>query len=283
MLRTDLTTLERRCGGVSGILARGGIEGKFTVYMSVNPKFCYIDCMKMTLAFVIVVVSICSGVVAQTMRPFFDGRLSLQPTQPSNTERISLQKTVRLAAREAWSDAEYCNDEFSVTDTASGTFTRPRANQRLFLYQFCTTGHNFANNGLAVFESGRLVMHVIYKGSWDNALGALADINQNGLNEILISTGGTSMGQTWGVTTLLELSNGFVKKLGTFDVYEDSCGTVGGQGVMKAIRLSVVASPRPSFFQQTFSGSCASGKMGQASRIFSVEPRVNGIVYQRVF
>jgi hypothetical protein len=235
--------------------------------------------------FAIIVFVLLASALGEGMRPFFDGRLNLEPTQPSRSEQWQLEKLVRPAAKKHWVGDSFCDDDFRVIDTASGAFTRPNSRQRLFLYRLCITGHNFARNGLAVFEAGKLIAHVVYEGAWDYAVGVLPDIKRNGLNEIIVATGGTNAGETWSLVTLLELPGGAARPIGMFDVYDDTCGTgsTGTDERVQATRLWVTPGAIPTFFRQSFDGACGSKGFGKGSKITSVAPRKNGVSYERIF
>jgi hypothetical protein len=113
------------------------------------------------------------------------------------------------------------------------------------------TGHNFANNGIAIIEGGSMVAHIVYDGGEDYSIGALPDINGNGLSEIILGDGSTNQGYTVSVAVLIEASPGAVKKWGIADVYEDNCGTMD-ECQMTAYKISVKPGPTPIFYREAY-------------------------------
>ncbi len=177
----------------------------------------------------------------------YDARLSPKPTKLFPAD-VAL---ARRAARAAWSNQQNCDSGFEALDIAQGSFTKAQMSQRAILYRHCTTGHNFASDGIAIVEGDKLVTQVAYEGAWDYAIGALPDINKNGLSEIIVATGGTNQGITWGVISIIELSSDGVKKLGQFETYEDNCGALSKKE-STAHKLYVEAGDYPIFYRETF-------------------------------
>ena len=189
---------------------------------------------------------------AQVLRPVYDGRAEAQSPAPSEAEAQLVRRSALPKARQFWHDDRACQPEFQVLGAAGGSFTRPQAAQRAVLYRFCATGHNFANNGIAVLEGGSVVAHVAYSGGEDHAIKAVPDIDGNGLSEIVLSNGATNQGYTVSVAILIELSPSGVKKLGVADAYEDDCG-VAERCRMTAYKISVRPGPSPVFYREAFS------------------------------
>jgi hypothetical protein len=191
---------------------------------------------------------------AQEPRPIFDGRLNLKPTALTAAEQTLLRDRILPAARQAWKTRKECDagTTGAALDVASGSFTRPKSDQRAILYTYCTVGHNMALNGIAVIEKGVVAAHAIYEGGNDHAIGALPDINGNGLSEILVVSGGTNQGVTWEVISILELGGAVVSRLGQTEAYSDDCGVNEESCTKKANRLSVRAGSLPAFFREVF-------------------------------
>jgi hypothetical protein len=150
-----------------------------------------------------------------------------------------------------WRASGGCNEGFEVIDVATGSFTKAKTEQRAVLYRFCVTGHNFANNGIAIIEGGSMVAHIVYEGGEDYSIGALPDINGNGLSEIILGDGSTNQGYTTMVAILIEASPAGVKKWGIADVYEDNCGTME-RCEMTAYKISVKPGPAPIFYREAY-------------------------------
>lgn len=188
---------------------------------------------------------------AQNLSVVYDGRADAKGSKPSNAEAQLTREQALPAARQFWGNSNACMEGFEIIDAASGSFTRAGANQRAILYRFCVTGHNFANNGIVIIEEGKIVSHLLYEGGEDNSIGALADVNNNGLSEIILGNGSTNQGYTVSVITVIEISPTGVKKFGIADVYEDDCGA-REKCRMMAYKISARPGPTPAFFREPY-------------------------------
>ena len=170
------------------------------------------------------VLTLCTLACAQDPKPIFDGRLNLKPTALSAAGQSLPRERILLAARKAWQSRRECDPRTAAAavDVAPGSFTRPKSEQRAILYSYCTVGHNLALNGIGVVENGLLVAHAIYEGGHDRALGALPDIDGNGLSEIVVASGGTNRGVTWDAISILELGGATVAAIGQTYFREDA-------------------------------------------------------------
>jgi hypothetical protein len=241
--------------------------------------------MRCLLAITFLLAYAAAASAQQGLRPIHDARSSPRATRVSKADQVLLKKEALPAARRVWRDnAAACEGEFRITEAATGSFTRPAASQRAILYQYCETGHNFALNGIAVTEGGRVVHHVVYEGAWDNSIAALPDINGNGLSELLISTGGTSQGITWGGVSIIELSANEVKEFGQTGTYEDNCGMVERGGKSTAYRLLVRPGATPLFYKEAFvsRGCNNSNKWTKLGTVKRVSMEEDGITYRIV-
>ena len=203
----------------------------------------------------LLLLALCGGAAsprAQVLRPVYDGRAEAQSSAPSEAEAQLVRRHALPAAQRLWQGDRSCQPEFQIVGAAGGSFTRPKAAQRAVLYRFCATGHNFANNGIAVLEGGGVVAHVAYSGGEDHGIRAAPDIDGNGLSEIVLSNGSTNQGYTVSVAVLIELSPSGVKKFGVADAYEDDCG-VAERCRMTAYKISVRPGPSPVFYREAFS------------------------------
>jgi hypothetical protein len=187
--------------------------------------------------------------------PLYDGRLSPKPASASAAETALLTRELLPAARQAFPGAcDGKEGKIAVVDVASGAFTRAGARQKAFLYRYCDKGHNFADNGIAVLEDGRVVAHVVYSAGWDNAIGVLPDVNGNGFSEILIANGMTNQGQTVAGIDLLELTARDVHPLGRVGTYSDDCSGAQGKKA-SASELYAEKGSKPAFYLQGFTST----------------------------
>lgn len=211
------------------------------------------------MLFIVIAIWSWLAVFANTtdeLKAIYDGKLLLKPTSLSGSEELLMKSKILPAARKFWDNQEddlTCGEdsESVFLDIAKGSFTRPGANQKAILYRYCDTGHNFALNGIVVIEDSLIIFHIAYSGGWDSSIGALPDINGNGLSEIVVSSGGSNMGKTWKVITVIELSKGSIKKFGQTQVYWDNCGEKEN-GTAEAYKLFVRKGQTPSFYRETF-------------------------------
>jgi len=232
---------------------------------------------------VLFLVGSAAPVAGQDPRPLYDARLSPSSVKLSTAEKTLLDREVRPAARQAWKGTEGCADEFSVMDAAAGSFTRAKAQQKAFLYRFCTTGHGFGGSGLAVVEAGKVVAHLAYDGASDFALGGLRDLDGDGRSEILIAGGGTYQGSTVTSVTVIGLTANGVKKFGRFDVYEDDCGGEKDPHAVTASRISAQPGPHPEFFRETFKKSDCNGSAWSAvSKREAVSPAKDETAFRSI-
>lgn len=222
-----------------------------------------------------------ASALAEGAKPIFDGRLTLKPAKPSSSEETLMKDTVVPAARKAWHERErdaLCETGFkpSTLDIAPGAFTKPKADQKAILYNYCTFGDNMALNGIAVIENGRVVAHVVYEGGNDHAIGALPDIDGDGLSEILIATGGTNQGITWGTISVIELAGSEITRFGRTGTLSDDSGINEKNPKIQANRISVKAGKTPAFFREIFvdNGSGTFRKSGSIAPISLEEDKV---------
>ena len=86
----------------------------------------------------------------------------------------------------------------------------------------------------------------------EHALGAFPDIDGSGLSEILIATGGTNQGITWGTISILKLSGSQITKFGQTGTLSDDCGTNEKSCKMTANRIFVKVGSAPAFYREVF-------------------------------
>lgn len=195
----------------------------------------------------------------------------------SAAESALVEREILPAASQHWTGVAGCDpsgangfrligtlpSEGGAAFVAEGSFTRPRANQKAVLYTYCMVGHNFANNGLVIFEADQVAAHVVYEGGWDESLQALPNIDDDGQSEILIVTGGTRMGESFQRIAIIGLSEKGVRTFGQTESYSGDCesGSVGFQtktfkGQETTYKLFVKKGSAPAFYRETFVGDC---------------------------
>jgi hypothetical protein len=61
-----------------------------------------------------------------------------------------------------------------------------------------------------------------------------------------------NMGETWGVVSIIELSEKNVRKFGMTRTYRDNCGVDENEGEATAYRISARLAPAPVFYREAF-------------------------------
>ena len=222
--------------------------------------------------------------------PVYDGRS--MSTAPDRLVRVDsreqiFKKEIVSAAKRAWRGKDANCDpggekEARIVGIATGSFTRPGSNQEAILYQFCSTAHNFALDGIAIAEADQVIAHFIYEGAWDAAIEALPDVNRNGLSEMVIDTRGTNMGEISAGISIIEVSGQAIRKLGQSETLSDSCGADSPSG-SEAHALYAKPGRTPVFYRTAFAKSCkrnAKWRKSENLRVASLEE--NSINYQRI-
>lgn len=165
----------------------------------------------------------------------------------SATEENLIKKSVLPKARRLWSKNDACAEDFSIAGTAKGAFTKPNAKQTLIFYEFCQTGNGFGNNGLVLFENGKIIASYVSEGGWSLDLKSLPDINKNGLNEFAVYySGGIHQGEGGTGVDLMEFSGAAIKGLGWFQA--DSFNEEDSY----SYKVSVKPGKTPSFYREKY-------------------------------
>lgn len=221
--------------------------------------------------------------------PVFDGRDDSESVPPAVGEYDMIKKEVRKnesVIREA-TEITCEEDDFSSLDIsgmASGSFTKPNAQQKAYLYELCRSGRAFGIGGIVVVENSQVIAHYVYgENGLDADIAALPDINQNGFSEIMLIGGGTGQGYTHGAVEIIELTPGGVNSFGIADTYEDNFGTEDAKKSATAYKISALSGKPPVFFREAYTRKSYEGKWIPAgkSRKFSLrrdyEPKFHKI------
>lgn len=199
--------------------------------------------------------------------PIFDGRDAIESVPPTPAESEIVKKEVRKneSAVRAAIGTTCDEDELSsldITGIASGSFTKPNARQKAYLYELCRSGRAFGIGGIVVVENSQVVAHYVYgENGLDSDIAALPDINQNGFSEIMMIGGGSGQGYSMGAVEIIELAPGGVNTLGIADTYEDDFGTAAsGKKSARAFSVSVLPGKSPVFFREGYARSSEQGK-----------------------
>ena len=145
------------------------------------------------------------------------------PTVAETPSAISVANK-SLIDRDVWPvmrkkyEGEVCTPEFDYSDAIQGSFTKPKANQRLIFFQVCQTGNGYGIAGLALVEDGKVVgLYGADEAGWVAGARTLPDINQNGVDEFaLYWSGGMHQGAGGTGVDVWEFSGNAVRGLGWF-------------------------------------------------------------------
>lgn len=213
----------------------------------------------------------------------FDGRNGeVKNTKPSDAETALVEKDVRVKSKEEFLKnqlGEFAanvnwTEEFSVSGTAEGAFTKPNSKQKAILYRFSYT------NGLIVTENGNIVAH--FSGgpgdyAFYTAIKSLPDVNQNGLSEIVLFRNVEDTEEI--IPYLFESKDNTIKFLGEGKYFGSSYiagdDTDSEKAAQSAYRLTVEPSKTPAFLQETYerTGSKGNWKLTKKAEKFSWENR----------
>ena len=157
--------------------------------------------------------------------------------------------------RDRWSDDSSCDGgNLNVIGAVDGSFTKKGAAQQAIVYEMCQTGNGLANDGIAIFENGKIVAHFVAEGGWNVDVARLADIDKNGFDEIAIETsGGMHQGYTGSSTNVIEVSPASVKSLGTFLVNSNQCERQKPDTFCdRSYKITVKPGTKPTFSSQKY-------------------------------
>ena len=154
----------------------------------------------------------------------------------------------------------------SISDVATGSFTAAGQAQTVYVISVneCTASHadNFGTKRVAIFSGQQLVAD--FDVDFHNGIALKTDLNSDGINELLMTTGDMSQGTLTETATLMSFQNGrlnVVKDFGT--VVEDSCASGFPASASKASVISisdVVPGQMPKIIQDNYQASCANTK-----------------------
>ena len=215
------------------------------------------------------------------VRPLFDGRADLRPAAPTAAEAALVRRLALPTARAHWRAREPGVEEaFEVLDATRGAFTAAGANQRAVLYRYARVPRCCIKQGVAVLDGDRVVAHVAFE-SETYAVGRAADLDGNGVDELLLAGGGSGQGTTMGSLAVLDLSGGRARSVAWLDTSDDDCAAGNPTG-MHAARILVRRGPTPQFFREPFASPCGPARWRPAGGRAPVEAQPQADLYARL-
>lgn len=186
----------------------------------------------------------------------FDGRPAVEESSTTTAaEEKFIEKEVRRKETiiKAKAGVECDEETFGVSGAASGSFTKAKAAQKIFLYELCRSGRSFGIGGIVVVENEKVVAHRIFgENGLRSDIKALPDINKNGLSEIVLGGYGTGQGYTEGAVEIIELTAAGVKSFGFADIYEDDFGANENDPSATAYKITAQTGKIPVFFREAY-------------------------------
>jgi hypothetical protein len=203
--------------------------------------------------------------------PIFDARLQLKPGAATQIEASTITREALPKARAFWkkqgADCTTNNGEgeryFKVQDVTTGAFTRKGTRQRAVLYLYCLASPvdpAQTYSGVAILEAGRLVQNIPIQGN-HYAIGALPDLNGDGLLEIITVSGFSMQG---GISeshiAVFDLPRGGTRDLLDLKTDDSNCGSMGEEPNPyhnKAVKVYAQRGKRIRFFAEVFNDTNA--------------------------
>lgn len=154
----------------------------------------------------------------------------------------------------------------SIVDSATGSFTAAGQSQTLYVVAVneCNASHadNYGTKRVAVFAGQQLIADV--DADFNTSIVRKTDLNSDGIDELLMTTGDMAQGTLTELATLVSLQNGRFRKLHDFGtVVEDSCAAAMPSSSSNAAALyisDVVPGTMPKLTMDTYTASCRKGR-----------------------
>ena len=154
----------------------------------------------------------------------------------------------------------------SISDVATGSFTAAGQAQTVYVISVseCTASHadNFGTKRVAIFSGQQLIAD--FDNDFGNGIVLMTDLNSDGINELLMTTGDMSQGTLTETAALVSFQNArrnVIKDFGT--VVEDSCASGFPSSSSKAAVISisnVIPGEMPKLIQDNYEASCRGTK-----------------------
>ena len=218
----------------------------------------------------------------QVLVDFRQDRIITPPKLTPATQKFVLSKVFRRYL----TDENKCNPNFArngvddylraarnagqivpaIVDSVTGSFTASGQTQTLYVISVseCNASHadNFGTKRVAIFNGQQLVADVDV--DFRNSIAKKLDLNLDGLDELLMTSGDMAQGTLIEMASLLSFENGRVKVLEDFGtVTEDSCasGFPGSSAKGSVIWFAPVPFGQvPKLRQDNYESSCRTTK-----------------------
>lgn len=181
----------------------------------------------------------------------FDGRKELDYRDYSKEETQIVQTEFdykKAEIKEKFGD-KYCSEpedeKVGLNGVVEGSFTKPNAKQKAFLYTLCSSGSShFGVGGILIFENGKAVSHYVYgENGLDQGMIALSDINKDGMDELVLLDFQVHQGYGGGAISIVSFPNGEFNFIGTATTFSDDSGAKENEKDTKAEAYDIFVQP----------------------------------------
>ena len=215
----------------------------------------------------------------------FDFRVEEEST-PAKIAPATQRMVLTKVFRKYLTDANRCSSQFSagdaedylgaarkagqmvpsISDVKTGSFTAPGQSQTLYVIDVseCNASHadNFGTKRVAIFSGQQLVADV--DADFARTIVHKTDLNSDGIDELLMTTGDMAQGTLTGMATLVSFQNGRRQVIQDFgSVVLDSCasGFPSSTSEASVIYISdMMPGAMPKITQENYSSSCRKTK-----------------------
>jgi hypothetical protein len=154
----------------------------------------------------------------------------------------------------------------AIVDLASGSFTGPGKSETAYVISVneCNASHaeNFGTKRIGIFSGQRLIANIDV--DFKSNILRMTDLNSDGVNELLMTSGDMNQGTLIEMAALLEFQNGQARIIEDFGtVTEDSCASLIRGSSSKASVLSfsnVVPGQMPRLRMENYEATCRKSK-----------------------
>ena len=228
----------------------------------------------------------------QPPRPVLYDFRNERTTQPQKISPATERDVLSKVFRRYLTDPNRCKSEFDagedflagarragqmvpdVAEILTGSFTAAGQNETAYLIfvNECNASHadNYGSKRLAIFSGPRLVadMDVEFR----SAIVLKTDLDNDGINELLMSSGDMNQGEVIEMAALLSFQNGRLRVIQDFGtVVEDDCASLRPGSAAKAKVLSLTnAAPgqMPRITVAHFAAGCGKVRRWRPARAF---------------
>lgn len=199
------------------------------------------------LCWLLTVVFACAPAAFSQLVVVNDPTVESKLPEMTAAERKIFERDALPAVRKAVS-SETCSESLQDAGVARGAFTAPGKRQSLIFYEYCQTGNGFGVNGLVLIEGDSVVGNFISDSGWGVEIGAVPDINKNGILEFTLAySGGLHQGHGGTGVDLMEFSNGLPVGIGWYKAEE-----YGPTEASTMWKLTAQAGKTPVFYKQKY-------------------------------